>query len=410
MLRHSSRLVVKRSMRLVRQLCVTSLSLSLSLVLAALTFSFARIPAFRCCHTRLFAIFEKNWYLWRGISEKGIARKEKWNRQIKKDRNRSISARFILVNRKRILPFWYNESRNGMPKFLCRSIANAPRVEFWHGAVTLISKAWSLPRSSGSNIEIPCGENDSFNRQSINRLTLQPRVRRASPPRPRPHTPTSVPCRPPSAANSSGTVDRSSSRGHTQPKGCQLLFAVHFAPFCCSSVAPFIIHRSSYCGARYNAQLQHDDGQNTLGRVVSHSVTALRRRYEWHRGRKRALARLLVPALLPGSFAHTLVHVRVSARLWACRYTACTLVKIQSEHESAMGTFIVHSYVVLSALHYAIVFSTRPPPALLLIMRITIISLCSWSWEGGRMVEGRQAPARFWYLYARCRAERDERA
>jgi len=95
-----------------------------------------------------------------------------------------------------------------------------------------------------------------------------------------------------------GAVDRSSSRAHTQAKGCQLLFAVHFAPFCCSSAAPFIIHRSSYCGARYNAQLQHDDGQNTPGRVVSHSVTALRRRYEWYRGRERArlLARSLVPA------------------------------------------------------------------------------------------------------------------
>jgi hypothetical protein len=74
-----------------------------------------------------------------------------------------------------------------------------------------------------------------------------------------------------------------------------------------------------------------------------------------------------------------------SPALRACRYTACTLVKIQSEHESAMGTFIVHSYVVLSALHYAIVFSTRPlppPPALLLIMRITIISLCGRSLDG----------------------------
>jgi len=70
---------------------------------------------------------------------------------------------------------------------------------------------------------------------------------------------------------------------------------------------------------------------------------------------------------------------RVYTRVCACRYTACTLVKIQSEHESAMGTFIVHSYVVLSALHYAIVFSTRPPPTLLLIMRITIISLCDSS-------------------------------
>lgn len=29
-----------------------------------------------------------------------------------------------------------------------------------------------------------------------------------------------------------------------------------------------------------------------------------------------------------------------------------------------MGTFIVHSYVVLSALHYAIVFSTPSPPSL----------------------------------------------
>jgi len=75
---------------------------------------------------------------------------------------------------------------------------------------------------------------------------------------------------------------------------------------------------------------------------------------------------------------------RVRARVCACRYTACTLVKIQSEHESAMGTFIVHSYVVLSALHYAIVFSTPPPPALLLIMRITIISLCASGRAAGR--------------------------
>lgn len=89
---------------------------------------------------------------------------------------------------------------------------------------------------------------------------------------------------------------------------------------------------------------------------------------------------------------------RVYTRVCACRYTACTLVKIQSEHESAMGTFIVHSYVVLSALHYAIVFSTRPPPALLLIMRITIISLCGRSSVGGRVAK-RNTLSRFWYLY-----------
>jgi len=161
-------------------------------------------------------------------------------------------------------------------------------------------------------------------------------------------------------------VDRSSSRGRTQAKGCQLLFAVHFAPFCCSSAAPFIIHRSSYCGARYNAQLQHDDGQNTPGRVVSHSVTALRRRYEWYRGRERARAR-----------------ARASAS--ACERVGTPRVrssKYKVNTSPAMGTFIVHSYVVLSALHYAIVFSTPPPPALLLIMRITIISLCACA--GGR--------------------------
>lgn len=112
------------------------------------------------------------------------------------------------------------------------------------------------------------------------------------------------------------TVDCSSSRGHTQPKGCQLLFAVHFAPFCCSSAAPFIIHRSSYCGARYNAQLQHDDGQNTPGRVVSHSVTALRRRYEWHRGRKRLLAYTLMPSYFRArSLVRSLTLLRIHARV-----------------------------------------------------------------------------------------------
>lgn len=167
--------------------------------------------------------------------------------------------------------------------------------------------------------------------------------------------------RPPPPPPCESTVDRSSSLGHTQPKGCQLLFAVHFAPFCCSSAAPFIIHRSSYCGARYNAQLQHDDGQNTPGRVVSHSVTPLRRRYEWHRGRKRVLVLSCSHARPPPPPRSSAALPRVYTRVCACRYTACTLVKIQSEHESAMGTFIVHSYVVLSALHYAIVFSTRPP-------------------------------------------------
>lgn len=127
----------------------------------------------------------------------------------------------------------------------------------------------------------------------------------APPPALNPSRPPATPSRPPPL--SASTVDRSSSLGHTQPKGCQLLFAVHFAPFCCSSAAPFIIHRSSYCGARYNAQLQHDDGQNTPGRVVSHSVTPLRRRYEWHRGRKRVLAY----SLLPCSHARPLVR-RVS--------------------------------------------------------------------------------------------------
>lgn len=145
--------------------------------------------------------------------------------------------------------------------------------------------------------------------------------------------------------------------------------------------------------------LQHDDGQNTPGRVVSHSVTPLRRRYEWHRGRKRVLAY----SCSPGSFA---VLPRVYTRVCACRYTACTLVKIQSEHESAMGTFIVHSYVVLSALHYAIVFSTRPPPALLLIMRITIISLCGWRRQGGKA----NIPPRGFDIYIRSTSvSRDER-
>lgn len=69
----------------------------------------------------------------------------------------------------------------------------------------------------------------------------------------------------PLALRSPAPAHRRRSRKHTQPKGCQLLFTVHFAPFCCSSAAPFIIHRSSYCGARYNAQLQQDDGQNTPG-------------------------------------------------------------------------------------------------------------------------------------------------
>lgn len=91
--------------------------------------------------------------------------------------------------------------------------------------------------------------------------------------------------------------------------------------------------------------------------------------------RAKARARLLVALVLacsrPLSFRRVFCPPpppppppRVYTRVCACRYTACTLVKIQSEHESAMGTFIVHSYVVLSALHYAIVFSTRPLPLL----------------------------------------------
>lgn len=162
------------------------------------------------------------------------------------------------------------------------------------------------------------GENRPALKSSINvsRSCRAPAARPGRAQRP-PSTPPHPPCE--------STVDRSSSLGHTQPKGCQLLFAVHFAPFCCSSAAPFIIHRSSYCGARYNAQLQHDDGQNTPGRVVSHSVTPLRRRYEWHRGRKRVLVLSCSHARPPRSRVCTRACARVGTpRVRSSKYKVNT--------------------------------------------------------------------------------------
>lgn len=111
-----------------------------------------------------------------------------------------------------------------------------------------------------------------------------------------------------------GTVERSSSLGHTQPKGCQLLFAVHFAPFCCSSAAPFIIHRSSYCGARYNAQLQHRRRAEYAGpalfRIALHCYADVTNGTEG----ESACSRLLVLARSPRSLvrrAPACVHARV---------------------------------------------------------------------------------------------------
>ena len=48
---------------------------------------------------------------------------------------------------------------------------------------------------------------------------------------------------------------------------CQLLFAVYFAPFCCSSTVAFIIHRSSYCGGR-STQLQRNGPSRLHWRVT----------------------------------------------------------------------------------------------------------------------------------------------
>lgn len=56
---------------------------------------------------------------------------------------------------------------------------------------------------------------------------------------------------------------------------CQLLFAVYFAPFCCSSTVAFIIHRSSYCGGRYSMQLQQNGPEQA---ALARDVTALHRR------------------------------------------------------------------------------------------------------------------------------------
>lgn len=190
-----------------------------------------------------------------------------------------------------------------------------------------------------------------------------------------------------------GIVNRSSSLGHTQPKGCQLLFAVHFAPFCCSSAAPFIIHRSSYCGTRYNAQLQHRRRAEYAG-VVSHSVTPLRRRYEWHRGRKRVLALTRARTLAPlVRRAPACVHARVRVsvhRVYARQNTKWTRVRHGDVYCALVRCFI--GVTLRDSFQYS-------SPSRASFNNAHYDNIPLWSELGGQQGGKANTPSQFWYLY-----------